>query len=283
MELLKGKAVADSITENNLKRVEALKNKGIFPALALVRIGENPGDISYEKGAMRRAFDTGIMARSFVYDKDISQEELLEELDMLNKDPYIHGILIFRPLPSHIDDSIICERIAPEKDMDGITSSSMAGVFLDSDTGYPPCTAEACMEILDYYDIDIEGKKTAVFGRSPVIGKPVAMMMMKRNATVTICHSRTKAEDFADIGKNADLVVAAIGKAKFVKGSHLGEGQTILDVGINVDDNGKLCGDVDFDDIEKRKGAITPVPGGIGSITTAVLMKHVINAAEKTV
>lgn len=280
-ELLKGKAVADSLTEKNIEAVETLREKGIVPTLAIMRVGENPSDLSYERGALKRAENTGVSVKQFIYDVNITQEELIDEINKINEDDTIHGVLIFRPLPKHIDDKAICDALAPSKDMDGITSGSMAGVFMDSGEGYPPCTAAACMEIMDYYGVELQGKKVTVMGRSLVIGKPVAMMTMKKNATVTVCHSKTEIEDFKAAGRNAEIVIAALGRAKMVDADRLGENQVIIDVGINVDEEGKLCGDVDFDGVESEAAMITPVPGGVGSVTTAVLMKHVIEAAGK--
>jgi len=280
-ELLKGKAVADSLTEKNIKEVEALKAKGIVPTLAIVRVGENPSDLSYERGALKRAENTGVAVKQFIYDVNITQEELISEIYKINEEETIHGVLIFRPLPKSIDDKAVCDALAPSKDMDGITAGSMAGVFMDSGQGYPPCTAAACMEIMEHYGVDLQGKKVTVMGRSLVIGKPVAMMTMKKNATVTVCHSKTEIEDFKAAGRNADIVIAALGRAKMVDADRLGENQIIIDVGINVDEDGKLCGDVDFENVEAKAAMITPVPGGVGSVTTAVLMKHVIEAAGK--
>lgn len=280
-ELLKGKAVAKSLTEDSKAKAEALKAKGIVPTLAIVRVGENPGDLSYEKGALKRAEQTGIEVKQFVFPETVTQEELIDAIESINRDDQIHGVLMFRPLPKHIDEKAVCESLAPAKDMDGITSGSMAGVFMDSDLGYPPCTAEACMEILDHYGVELKGKKVTIMGRSLVIGKPVAMMVMRRHATITICHSRTTQEDFAKAGQEADIVIAALGRAKMVGADKLGKDQILIDVGINVDENGKLCGDMDFDEAEKTAAMITPVPGGVGSVTTAVLMKHVVAAAGK--
>lgn len=286
-ELLKGKPVADRITEETSLKAAALKERGIVPTLAIVRLGEEPGDISYEKGAVKRAAEAGVEVRSLVFDRSISQEELAAEIMKLNADDSVHGVLLFRPLPKHIDEKAVCEMLDPAKDVDGITSGSLAGIFMDTDVGFPPCTAKGCIEILDHYGYELSGKKVTVMGRSLVIGKPVAMMAMRRNATVTVCHSRTSGEDFAAAGAGADVVIAALGRARMVKSEMLGSGQVIIDVGINMDENGKLCGDVDFDRENPDKGigaaaaAITPVPGGTGSVTTAVLMKHVVQAAEK--
>ena len=280
-ELLKGAPVAGAITRRNVQAVEELKSRGIEPTLAIIRLGEKPGDLSYEKGAMKRADKTGVKVKQFVFPEDMTEKKLISEIKKINADDSIHGVLMFRPLPAHIDEKAVCETLAPEKDMDGITSGSMAGVFMDTEIGYPPCTAEAVMEILDHYDVQLKGSKVTVFGRSLVIGKPVAMMLMGRHATITVCHSRTAIDDFRDEGHNADVVVSALGRAKMIGSEILGSGQTVIDVGINVDEEGNLCGDVNFDEAEPEAAAITPVPGGVGSVTTAVLMKHVIQAAGR--
>ena len=280
-ELLKGAPVAGAITRRNVQAVEELKSRGIEPTLAIIRLGEKPGDLSYEKGAMKRADKTGVKVKQFVFPEDMTEKKLISEIKKINADDSIHGVLMFRPLPAHIDEKAVCETLAPEKDMDGITSGSMAGVFMDTEIGYPPCTAEAVMEILDHYDVQLKGSKVTVFGRSLVIGKPVAMMLKGRHATITVCHSRTAIDDFRDAGHNADIVVSALGRAKMIGSEILGSGQTVIDVGINVDEEGNLCGDVNFDEAEPEAAAITPVPGGVGSVTTAVLMKHVIQAAGR--
>lgn len=288
-ELLKGKPVADCITAEISEKAAKLRAQGIVPTLAIVRLGEDPGDLSYEKGAMKRAAEVGVEVKNIVMERDVSQDTLIAELKKLNDDDSVYGVLLFRPLPKHMDEKGVCEELDPAKDIDGITSGSLAGIFMDSDVGFPPCTAAACMELLDHYGHDLKGKKVTVMGRSLVIGKPVAMMAMRRNATVTICHSRTTPEDFAAAGSNADIVIAAVGKASMICEDMLGDEQVIIDVGINMDEEGKLCGDVDFDrenpdaGIGAHAAAVTPVPGGVGSVTTAVLMKHVIEAAERTV
>ena len=280
-ELLKGKPVAAALTEETRTEADRLRTGGKVPTLAIIRLGENPGDLSYERGALKRAEQAGVEVNQYVFPEDIFQEALIDEIRKINADDSIHGVLMFRPLPKHIDEKAVCEALDPAKDMDGITSGSMAGVFMDSETGYPPCTAEAVMEILDYYGVELKGKKVTIFGRSLVIGKPVAMMVMRRHATITVCHSRTTADDFAKAGSSADIVIAALGRARMVGTDKLGEGQVIIDVGINVDDEGKLCGDVDFEQVREKAARITPVPGGVGSVTTAVLMKHVVAAAAK--
>lgn len=280
-ELLKGKPVADRLNIITRKKAEELAMTGNRPVLAVIRLGENPGDIAYEKGIVKRAAETGVEITQRVFAADISQENLLEEIERINNDDKIHGVLIFRPLPKHIDDGAVCRALKPAKDMDGITAGSMAGIFMDSGEGYPPCTAEACIELMEHYGIEMSGKKVTVFGRSLVIGKPVAMMAMKKNATITICHSKTSNADFASSGAGADILIAAIGRANYVDADMTGDGQVIIDVGINTDENGNLCGDVDFASVESKAAAITPVPGGVGSVTTAILMKHTVEAAEK--
>lgn len=278
---LKGKDAADALSAELKVRGERLREKGIEPTLAIVRVGEKPEDLSYERGALARAEKTGVRVQVHHFEENISQRELVEELGKLNKDDRVHGVLLFRPLPEHMDEEHVCRALDPKKDIDGITEGSLAGIFMETKRGFPPCTARACMEILDYYNIPTAGKKAAVLGRSLVIGKPAAMMMMGRNATVTVCHSKTGEENMKEICRGADIIIAAMGRAKCIDGEYLSEGQTVLDVGINTDEEGKLCGDVDFEQAEKAAANITPVPGGIGAVTTAVLMLHTMEAAEK--
>lgn len=279
---LTGKEVTAKLMEELAQRAEALKSKGTVPCLAILRVGENPSDLAYERGALKKAETAGIEVKMFVLAEDASQDEVLEAIDVINKDDSIHGILAFRPMPKHINDEVIRNAIAPEKDMDGVTDGSLAGVFTGTDLGYPPCTARACIEILDYYGIDPKGKKTVVIGRSLVIGRPVAMMLMHKNATVTICHTRTPREDLEKYCRDADILVAAAGVAGNVGKDLLSEQQVVIDVGINVGEDGKMCGDVVLSEADEIVSAVTPVPGGVGGVTSAILMKHVIEAAEKT-
>lgn len=277
-EILKGAPVAKAISQQAALRAAELTGRGITPTLAIVRVGERPDDISYEKGAVKRCDACGAAVRHVILPADVSQDELISAIRSLNQDDSVHGILMFRPLPRHIDEAAVCDSIAPEKDMDGVTEGSMAGIFSGSGKGYPPCTAQACIEILDHYGVELRGKHAVIVGRSNVIGKPAAMLLLGRNATVTICHTKT-----ADMGvecRRADIIVAAAGKAKVISADHVSPGQIVLDVGINVTPEGKLTGDVDFDTVEPIVSAITPVPGGVGSVTTAVLAKHVVEAAE---
>lgn len=279
--LLKGKEAAAALSETLLVRTQHLKETGITPKLAIVRFGENPSDISYEKGALKRAAATGVDAEVIQLPETATQTELIALIERLNDDQTIHGVLLFRPLPKHIDDTAVRNTLSPDKDVDGITDLSLAGVFTGSGRGFPPCTAQACIEILDYYGIDPKGKRAVIIGRSLVIGKPVAMLLMQRNATISTCHRSTRSADLQDLCRAGDIILAAAGAAKSFGSDLVSAGQTIIDVGINIDEDGKLCGDVDFAAVEPLAGAITPVPGGVGAVTTAVLMKHVIIAAEK--
>ena len=277
-EILKGAPVAKAISQQAALRAAELTARGITPTLAIVRVGERPDDISYEKGAVKRCDACGAAVRHVILPADVSQDELISAIRSLNQDDSVHGILMFRPLPRHIDEAAVCDSIAPEKDMDGVTEGSMAGIFSGSGKGYPPCTAQACIEILDHYGVELRGKHAVIVGRSNVIGKPAAMLLLGRNATVTICH--TKTADMEAECRRADIIVAAAGKAGVVSADHVSPGQIVLDVGINVTPEGKLTGDVDFEAVEPIVSAITPVPGGVGSVTTAVLVKHVVEAAE---
>lgn len=276
-KLLLGKPVGDALSEETRAQVEVLAARGVQPMLAIVRMGERPDDLSYERGACKRAEALGIAVRKFLLPEDASQEELMTAVEAVNADDAIHGCLLFRPLPRHIDEAAVCDALSPAKDVDGITAGSLAGVFMDTGVGFPPCTAQACVEILDHYDIPLEGKNVVVVGRSLVIGKPVAMMLLARNATVALCHSRSA--NLAAICREADVVVYATGRPRAYSLEHFSSGQTVLDVGINVDAEGNLCGDVDFVAAEGVVDAITPVPRGVGSVTTAVLMHHVLEAA----
>ena len=280
-EVLKGMPVAKAISEELKARSEALQAKGVVPTLAIFRVGERDDDLSYERGAMKRAEQTGVAVKNVVLPADVDSETFFKALDELNKDASVHGILMFRPLPKQLDGEKARQMLAPEKDVDGCTDGSLAGVFANARVGFPPCTAQAAMEILKFYGIDPKGKKAAVIGRSLVIGRPVAMMLMHANATVTICHTRTV--DVPSVTKEADIVIAASGQMESVGAEYLSAGQTVIDVGIGWNEaKGKLCGDVRFEEAEPVVSAITPVPGGVGSVTTAVLCKHVIEAAERT-
>ena len=277
-KLLLGKEVVDVMGERVVARVEDLKAHGVKPTLAIVRMGERPDDLSYERTAVKRAENLGVGIRSFQLDQDASEQELLEVIERVNEDDGIHGCLMFRPLPAHIDESRVCAALSVRKDVDGITRASLAGVFAGEGEGFPPATAQACLSMLDHYGVPVAGKRVVVVGRSLVIGRPVAAMFLNRDATVTVCHSRTV--DLARVMREADIVVCATGRARAYGAECFRPGQTVLDVGINFDDAGQMCGDADFDAVEPVVDAITPVPRGLGSVTTSVTMEHVVRAAE---
>ena len=276
---LLGKEVTAALNERIKADVAKLEEKGVKPTLGIIRVGERPDDLSYERGATKRCETLGVACKKYLLPEDVSQEELMKTIDEVNHDDRIHGVLIFRPLPKHIDDAAVVAALAPEKDVDGITDGSMVGVFTSTPKGFPPCTPQACMEILDHYQIDCKGKKAVVVGRSLVVGKPAAMMLLKKNATVSICH--TKTVDMPSVVKEAEIVIVAAVRAGVVDDTYLSPGQVVIDVGINVNEEGKLCGDVAYDKAEPIVEAITPVPGGVGSVTTSVLVGHVVEAAMR--
>lgn len=278
-KILKGKDVVDKLNGELLRRTDFLRQNGIIPTLALLRVGNRQDDLAYERGAEKRAEKTGISTMKVVLPENITTEELVCEIEKLNEDEYVHGILIFRPLPKHLDDEAVRDALNPEKDVDGITYISQAGVFTGTDIGYAPCTAEACIELLDFFDIDLQGKKITVVGRSDVIGKPVSMMMLKKNATVTICHTKTVELD--RICRESDIIVAAAGCPGMLSKNCFSENQVVVDVAINFTPDNVMTGDVNFEDVTGVVGAVTPVPGGIGIVTTSILMKHCVEAAEK--
>ncbi len=279
-EILKGSVVAKGIKENIVKEVENLKKRNINPTLGIVRLGENPDDISYEKSIIKNCEKLGIIARVFTKKDSISTDELVELIEKLNNDSEIHGILVFRPLPKQIDEDVIRNTIEPNKDVDCMHPLNLERVCDGRLDRFVPCTPKSAMEILKYYDVPLEGANAAVINRSMVVGKPLAMMLLTENATVTICHSRTK--NLKEITKNADIVATALGKAKFFNEEYFNENSVVVDVGISLDDNGKISGDVDFDNVSKKVKALTPALGGVGSVTTSLLLSHVIKAAKIT-
>lgn len=276
---LLGKEVTAALNERIKADVAKLNEKGIKPTLGIIRVGERPDDLSYERGATKRCETLGVEYKKYLLPADVSQEELLKVIDEVNNDDKIHGVLMFRPLPKHIDQTVVENALSAEKDVDCQTDASLGGVFTGKKVGFPPCTPQACMEILDHYGIDCTGKKAVVIGRSLVVGKPAAMMLIKKNATVTVCHTRTV--DMPSVTREADIVIVAAGRAGVVGAEYVSEGQIIIDVGINVNAEGKLCGDVDYAAVEPIVEAITPVPGGVGSVTTSVLVGHVVEAAMR--
>ena len=285
---LLGKEVNEALVAALQGRTAALKEKGVQPTLGIIRLGENPSDLSYEKGATKRAEEVGVAVKNYILPETATKEEVLKVIDEVNADATVHGVLMFRPLPKHLkaDQDEICNRLAPKKDVDSMTHMSNAGVFEGQDLGYAPCTPAACMEILDHYGIDCKGKKAVVIGRSLVVGKPAAMMLIGKNATVTVCH--TKTVDTAAVCREADIIISAAGVLNSLTKDYVRPGQIVIDVSMNwnpekITSKGKggMSGDAVYEEVEPIVEAITPVPGGVGAVTTTVLMKHVIEAAEK--
>ncbi len=279
-ELLKGKEAAAALNEDTAKWVEELKETGIEPCLAILRVGERPDDISYENGAVKRCEAVGASVKKAVLPADVSKEVFYRTLEDLNQDPSVHGILMFRPLPKELDNERARNSILPEKDIDGCSDASLAGIFTGKDLGFAPCTAEAAIAILDHYGVELSGKRIVVIGRSLVVGRPLAMMLLNRNATVTICHTRTK--DIPSVTKEADIIFTSMGSPETLDAAYVREGQTVVDISICWNEaKGKLCGDCRFEEVEPIVDKITPVPGGVGAVTTSVLVRHLVQAADR--
>lgn len=278
MEELRGMPVVKHIAEEVSQRMAELAKKNIVPTLAVIRVGEREDDLSYERGLMKRFDSVQAKVVSKVLPVDVTEEKLIETLNECNEDDDIHGILLFRPLPKHLDEKKIVELVNPRKDVDCMCLTNIAHTFAQSGLGHEPCTPRAVMEMIDFYNIDLTGKKVVVVGRSMVVGKPMAMMLLKANATVTICH--TKTVNLKEECQKADIIVACAGVAKMLDKSYVSEGTIVLDVGINVVD-GKLCGDVDYESVSEVASMATPVPGGVGTVTTSVLLKHTVWSAER--
>lgn len=272
---LRGKKVSDGIKEYVSKELETLS---FVPKLAIVRVGENPDDMSYERGATKKLKSFGLDVASYVFPQDISDEAFKKAFKDINEDDEVTGILLLKPLPRTINEKDIENMIDPKKDLDGISPINIAKVFAGDTTGFSPCTAEAVIEVLKAYNIELTGKRVTVVGRSMVVGKPVSMLLLKENATVTMTHTRTV--DLKKTCSDAEIVIAAAGRAKMLNSDYCGQNAVMIDVGINVDKNGKLCGDVDYATLDGKASAATPVPGGVGTVTTAVLAKHLIQAAK---
>lgn len=276
MIVLKG---ADVSAKIKLQVEAELKSLGGYiPTLAIVRVGEKPDDLSYERGAIKKIEAFGMKTSTYTFKESVSHQEFKEQFKAINEDSAINGILLLRPLPKQICEAEIEKMIDPKKDLDGISPDNIAKVFLGDKSGFAPCTAEAVIEVLKLNNIDLVGKNVVIVGRSMVVGKPLSMLMLKENATITVCHTRTV--DMEGICRRADIVVAAAGKAKLVNQNYIGKDAIVIDVGINVDQNGKLCGDVDFEAIFEQASMATPVPGGVGAVTTAVLAKHLVRSCK---
>lgn len=278
-ELLKGKEPVAAMKERLTAQVARLEQAGVRPKMTIVRCGARPDDLSYEAGAIKRFHGLGIEVEVKELPVDIDQQAFVQQIQALNQDDAVHGVLIFRPLPRQLDESVLKYALSPEKDMDAMNPDNLAKVFSADPSGYPPCTPEAVMELLAHYQVELAGKNVVILGRSMVVGKPLAMMMLAKNATVTICHSKT--QNLPAIARQADILVACVGKAKMVTAEYLSPGQVVVDVGINVDEDGKLCGDVDSQAAEPIVARITPAPGGVGTVTTSCLAAHVLRAAMK--
>ncbi len=279
-DLLRGAPVAQALTEGLIASTRALAQRGATPTLAIVRVGERPDDLSYERAALRRAEGVGIATRRFTLPADCSQAELEAAIGEVNEDDTIHGCLMLRPLPPRLDEEAACAVLVPAKDVDCATVGSLAGVFAQRPWGFPPCTAEAVVRLLEHYGYALSGINVCVVGRSLVIGRPVSMMLQARDATVTMCHTKTR--DLARRCREADVLVVAAGHPNTVCADAVRAGQIVVDVGMNWDEEaGKFVGDAAFDEVEPVVSALAPVPGGVGSVTTAVLCAHVVAAAER--
>ena len=278
-ELYKGAPVAAALNEKTAADLAMLKEKGVSPMLAILQVGQKDADNAYAGNAKKRCAGMGIEVKHVILPENVSEDDLIKSIEELNVDDAVHGVLILRPLPGHINDDRVRRALKPEKDIDGITDVSLGGVFTGNNLGYAPCTAQACMEILSHYGVELKGKNVCVIGHSLVVGRPAALMALCRDATVTICHINTV--DSAAHARQADIIIVAVGKAGLVTKNYLAPGQIVIDVGINVNSEGKLCGDLNAGDAESVVAAYSPVPGGVGSVTTAVLMSHVVDAAKK--
>lgn len=279
-EIIKGKPVGDALSEVLKGECEALVKDGIQPKLAILRVGAKPNDLSYEKGALKKCETIGITAEVTELPEETTQEQYIEALEKLNKDSSVHGILTFRPLPKGIDEEVIKNVIDPEKDVDCFSPMNTAKLMEGDKTGFPPCTPTAVVEILKHYNVPLKGANVVVLGRSMVVGKPVSMLLLGENATVTICHSKTV--DLPKVCANADVLVAGVGRARMVTADYVKEGAVVIDVGINAKpEGGGICGDVDTDDVVGKASMVTPVPAGVGSVTTSILAKHVIKACKQ--
>jgi len=276
MQELRGMPVVHAMCEKMKEDIEKLAIHGIVPTLAIVRVGERADDLSYERGTIKRFTAAHAQVNVVNLPADCTQSMLEEAVMDLNSDSNIHGILIFRPLPKHLSEDSLKKLIAPEKDVDCFSNAGYASLFIGDKSAYPPCTPQAVIELLDFYNIDVCGKKVTVLGRSLVVGKPLSIMLLAKNATVTVCHSKT--QNLMGECKSADILIASVGSAKMITAEYVHENQIVIDVGINMDGD-KLCGDVDYENVSPIVKAITPVPGGIGTITTTVLLKHTVASA----
>lgn len=280
-EIISGKECSAKVREEIAADVANFREKyGFVPGLTVIIVGENPASVVYVRNKKKACLDVGMKSEVIEMPESTTEEELLSRIDELNADPDVHGILVQLPLPSHIDEESVINRISPDKDVDAFHPVNV-GKVMTGNFSFVPCTPAGVMEMLKFKGIEISGKHCVIIGRSNIVGKPQAMLMLKENATVTVCHSKTK--DLSKITREADILVAAVGRAKFVGADMVKEGAVVVDVGINRLDDGKLCGDVDFDAVEPKASYITPVPGGVGPMTITMLLKNTLTAAENSV
>jgi methylenetetrahydrofolate dehydrogenase (NADP+)/methenyltetrahydrofolate cyclohydrolase len=277
MTIIDGKKVSTAVKENVKKEVEQLKAKGVTPGLAVILVGDDPASRVYVNNKKKACEFVGFKSEEFALPADTTQDELLKLVDELNNRKDINGILCQLPLPKGLDENAVIEAISPMKDVDAFHKQNVGRIMI-GDYDFLPCTPAGIMEMLHDYDINVDGKNCVVIGRSNIVGKPMAMLLLHENATVTICHSHTK--NLKEIASGADVLVAAVGKAKFVTEDMVKENAVVIDVGMNRDENGKLCGDVDFENVKDKCSFITPVPGGVGPMTIATLMKNTLKAAK---
>lgn len=276
--IIDGKEVSLKLKQEISRRVESLSSQGIIPGLAVVLVGEDPASHTYVKNKKKTCEALGMRSDLLQFSADLKEEELLEVIDGLNRDPHIHGILVQLPLPTHINEFEVINAIDPEKDVDGFHPISVGNMMIGREA-FLPCTPHGIIKLLEEYGINPAGKHAVVIGRSNIVGKPAGQLLLQKNATVTYCHSHT--EDLAHYTRQADILVSAVGYAKFLGKDHIKQGAVVIDVGMNRDENGKLCGDVDFDDVLEKASYLTPVPGGVGPMTIAMLMENTLISAER--
>ena len=277
-KLISGKEVSAQIKQQVKEEVKLLNEQGIYPKLSVIIVGENPASMAYVKGKHKDCAECGIISDNIALPETTTQEELLAEIHRLNNDESVHGILVQLPLPKHIEEYAVINAIAPEKDVDGFTAVNVGNMNIGKDC-FAPCTPQGCIDMLDYAGVDLMGKDVVVIGRSNIVGKPVSVLALQRSATVTICHSKTK--NIAEKTRMADVVIVAVGREKFLTGDMLKPGAVVIDVGINRNSEGKLCGDADFDSCIDVVSRITPVPGGVGPMTITMLMKNTLESATR--
>lgn len=277
--LLRGEPVAENVRQRIIKKCEILQNRGVVPTLGIVRAGSRGNDIAYERGAVKQAQKLGIRVKQFTLAETVSGEELRRVLNEINAASDIHGCLIFRPLPAHLKEAEILEILKQEKDVDAITAASMGRMVAGIENGYAPCTAAACLELLKYYQIPLKGRRVTVVGKGINVGLSISLLLLNEEATVSVCHIFTAPEEVEHLCREADVLVSAAGCAGLIGVEKVRPGQVVIDVGVNIGNDGKTCGDADFNAVGPVVEAITPVPGGVGAITSCILMEHVVDAA----